>query len=518
MTSRPQFVVAAILVLTAAALAFRLPNLGNRPFHGDEAVHAAKFRELWEHGAYEYDPNEFHGPTIYYAALPTVALSGHHRFADTEERDYRLATALIGAAMVPLLLLFRRFVGTQAVLWAGLLTTISPAMVFYSRYFIQEVPLACFTLAFLGCAWNYRHSRKTGWLIAAGVAAGLIIATKETAALAFAAAGLAWVLTARQKRSEEPKSPTAWKPLALAGIVALIVAYAFLSGFFTHPAGPLGYFQTYAPWLQRAGGTGLHKFPWYHYLALYFWRHPTGSPVWSEALILVLAIIGGIAAFVGRNPGNADGTFVRFLTVYTVLLTLIYSAIPYKTPWNALSFLSGIILLAGFGAALAVHSLRPKPLKIVAVFALLAASAQLAWQAYRASFVMFVDQKNPYVYAQPVPEVAEIGKMAEDLAKASPQGDRMVIKVIWSDPYYWPLPWYLRRFANVGYWTQVPQDPAAPLVLCSSDLDEPLTKKLDPTHIMTGYKGLRPGVPVETFVDMKLWEVYLKTRPRPPAE
>jgi hypothetical protein len=64
----------------------------------------------------------------------------------------------------------------------------------------------------------------------------------------------------------------------------------------------------------------------------------------------------------------------------------------------------------------------------------------------------------------------------------------------------------------------MPADPIAPLVLCSPELDEPLTQKLDPTHIMTGYKGLRPGVAVETFVDMKLWEQYLKTRPKPPAE
>lgn len=521
MTSRPPFVVAAVLLLTAAALCFRLPNLGHRPFHGDEAVHAVKFRELWEHGDYAYDPNEFHGPTIYYAALPVVAVSGHHRFADTTEADYRVPIALLGAAMIPLLLLIRRFLGTQATLWAGLFTAVSPAMVFYSRYFIQEIPLVCFTLAFLGCAWNYRHSRKTGWLLGTGIAAGLMIATKETAILTFAAAGAAWLLTARSKRkSDEPKAAPAWKPLAIGGVVALAVAYAFLSGFFTHPAGPLGYLQTYLPWLQRAGGTDLHRFPWYHYLALYFWHRPPDSPLWSEGLILVLAVIGGVTAIFRRSapPDNADGTFARFLAVYTLLLTLIYSAIPYKTPWNALSFLSGMILLAGFGASVLVQALRPLPLKAVAVLVLLAASAQLAWQAYRASFVMFVDQKNPYVYAQPVPEAAEIGKVAEDLAKASPQGEKMVIKVIWNDPYYWPIPWYLRRFENVGYWTEIPADPAAPLVLCAPEFDVPLTRKLDPTHIMTGYKGLRPGVPVETFVDMKLWEQYLKTRPRPPAE
>jgi len=144
--TRPAFFATAVLFLTAVALCLRLPNLGNRPFHGDEAVHAFKFRELWEHGSYKYDPNEFHGPTIYYAALPTVALSGHHQFADTQEADYRVAVALFGAAMIPLLWLLKDGIGRGSVLWACLLAALSPAFVFYSRYYIQEILLAFFTL------------------------------------------------------------------------------------------------------------------------------------------------------------------------------------------------------------------------------------------------------------------------------------------------------------------------------------------------------------------------------------
>jgi uncharacterized protein (TIGR03663 family) len=518
MIPRP-FFAAAVILLTAAALCFRLPNLGNRPFHGDEAVHAVKFRDLWEHGSYEYDPNEFHGPTIYYAALPTVALSGHHRFADTQEADYRLATALLGGLMIPVLVLLRRFIGSQGVMWAAVLTAVSSSMVFYSRYFIQEIALVCFTLAFWACGWNYRVSRTTGWLIGAGIAAGLMIATKETAVLTFFAAGIAWLVTARAPR-EHGRTRPPWTPLVIGTVVAVFVAYACLSGFFTHLAGPLGYFKTYTPWLQRAGGTDLHKFPWTHYFTLYFWHHPAGSPVWSEALIPALALVGGAVAFLKRDASSQDTdlTFLRFLAVYTILLTAIYSAIPYKTPWNAISFLSGMILLAGFGAAALINAIRPRFLKAALSLAILGASAQLGLQAYRASFEMFADQKYPYVYAQPVPEIAKLKTFAEDIARASGDGDRMVVKVVWNDPYYWPIPWYLRRLENVGYWAQLPQDPIAPLVLFAPEMDEALTAKLDPTHIMTGFYGLRPGIPVGTFVDMKVWEKYLKARPKPEEE
>ena len=189
---------AAALAALTAALLLRLPELGVRPMHGDEAVHAFKFAELWERGVYRYDPNEYHGPTLYYAALPTVWLSGRHHFGEMQEADFRLATALIGAAMAPLVLLLSDGLGRRAAAAAALLTAVSPAFVFYSRYFIQEVPLAFFTLAAIACSWRYRQSGRTGWLVAAAAAAGLMIATKETALLTFFAAGLAALVVRAQ--------------------------------------------------------------------------------------------------------------------------------------------------------------------------------------------------------------------------------------------------------------------------------------------------------------------------------
>src|SRR5262249_11793062 len=159
--------------------------------------HAFKFREIWEHGVYRYDPNEFHGPTLYYAALPTVLLNGRHSFAETKESDYRLSTALIGIALIPVLALVRDGLGKRAVLLAALLLAISPAFVFYSRYFIQEILLVFFTLGVIASSWRYYRSRKIGWLLGIGICAGLMIATKETAVIAFVGAFVAWLFTFR---------------------------------------------------------------------------------------------------------------------------------------------------------------------------------------------------------------------------------------------------------------------------------------------------------------------------------
>ncbi len=516
---------AGLVFLTAAALALRVPDLGSRPFHGDEAVHAFKFRDVWEHGVYRYDPNEYHGPTLYYAALPTVALSGRHSFAETTEADYRLATALIGAALIPLIGLLRDGLGRRGALWAALFAAISPAFAFYSRYYIQEMLLVFFSVAFLVCGWRYTRSRKIPWLLAAGVAGGLMVATKETAVLAFISAAVAAFPSIVRGRAAGVGEVGAAKQhglrrYAAAVILALATAYLFLSGFMSNPSGPIDYLHSYTPWLGRSGVESLHGHSWSYYLSLLTWTHRAKGPVWSEGLILGLALVGIIAAITrqGQAQDRGDSGFVRFVATYSVVQLLVYSVIPYKTPWLALNFLAGFALMAGFGAVTVVELVRPIWAQALLALAILAGSAQLGFQANRTCFEYAADYRNPYVYAHPLQEVVELGKRVDELAEASADGRSMVVKVISKDGYYWPLPWYLRRLDNVGYWTgSVPGDPAAPVVIASPEFDEELTRRLDKSHLMTGFHALRPGVLFQLWVRMDVWERYLKTRPKPPA-
>lgn len=489
--------VVFLVFLLGLALLLRLPQLGNRPFHADEAVHAVKFRELWEHGRYRYDPNEFHGPTIYYAALPTVAASGHKTFVALQEADLRLVIALVGAALVPLFLLLRKPLGTSAVLWAGLFAALSPALVFYSRYFIQEVFLVVFTLVFLASAALKKP-------IAAGIAAGLMVATKETAVLTFFAAGVAWLLVSRKRPA---LGRSFWLALGVAITVACVALYGCYRPLPTEARpNPLQYFQAYTPWLHRAAGAELHKNPWFDYLERFFWHRREGVPLWSEGLILLLGIFGAL-----KPPTTSERSFVRFLALFTLFLTVGYSLIPYKTPWCALNFLMPLTLLAGVGVAGLIERAAKLPAKALITGGILLASAHLGWLSYQTSFVHFASNKNPYVFSPTVPDVVKLKTRIEDLAKVHPEHDKLVIKVVSKDGYYWPLPWYLRRFENIGYWTQLPEDPEAPIVLAAPEFDEALTPQLK-DHIMTGFFALRPDASYELFVKMNLWEPYLKQR------
>ncbi len=560
---RVAYWVGAALVL-ALALSLRLPQLGERPFHPDESVHAEKFRVLWQEGTYKYDPDEFHGPTLYYATLPVIAARGVKTFGDTREADYRLVTVLFGAALVllPLGLSFK--IGRKAALLAALLAALSPAHVYYSRHYIQEMLFVFFAQAVFVCGARYLASRKPGWLVAAGAFAGLMPASKETAVLVFAAAALGlWVAGRGTDLRQRFAKDARW--VAVSVVVGLVVASLCLSCFGRNMRGPVDLVRSYAIWTRRGHSTGLHRHPMAYYLETVFWSRREGGAPYTEGFIAVLAVAGMLAvrrrvsppapnsggvdggagsppppgngadslthdldspSIGGREaPGTAAGpspgtrAVVVFYAVVGFGLLAIYTAIPYKTPWCAVGFLNAMTIPAGYGAAAMLGSRRHLVIRLVVAAVLIAGYLHLARQACSLNFRYATASRNPYAYAQTSPDVQNLANRVEDLAKAHPNGSKMVVQIISDDGYYWPLPWYLRRLENIGYWTEASAaDPRIPVVIVSSSMDEPVTKKLDATHLMTGYFGLRPGAIYECFVRMDLWEQYLKTRPKPKEE
>ena len=170
-------------VLLAAAAVMRLPLLSVRPMHTDEAVHAAKFDRLLEAGIYEYDPLEYHGPALSYATLVFARMEGKSGYADLTESFLRSVPAVFGILTVLLPFLFWDLIGRRAAVFASLLLALSPAFVFYSRYYIHEMLLVFFMGCLLGCLWRYVKKPGWGWSVSAGLSAGLMFATKETSIL-----------------------------------------------------------------------------------------------------------------------------------------------------------------------------------------------------------------------------------------------------------------------------------------------------------------------------------------------
>jgi len=527
----------ALLLAIAVALALRLPHLDTRPLHNDEAVNAVKLAELLDHGKYVYDANEHHGPTLHYFSLPFLWLIGVRTADRLDDATLRLAPVAFGVGLILLLLLFADGLGRSAILWAAIFTAISPAMVFYSRYFIHEMLLVFFTALTIGAGWRWHQTRLARWAAVAGVGVGLMFATKETFVLALGAMGIALALEFTLQRVRAGGQAKAWTPtlrhIALTLLAAIVVWLVLFSSFFTNWNGLTDSIRTYLPWLKRAGGHSPHIHPWNFYLERLAWFHPAKGPIWSEGLILALAAVGtGVSLFGKKSPLR------RFLALYTILLAAIYSAISYKTPWCLLSFWHGMILLAGIGAV-ALLNFCHKPVAtvlvvigfggigaerfldsgkraptILGVIALSGFTVQLAWQSWRASFEFPADRRNPYVYAQTVPDVLKLVEKVEGIARVAPTSHQTILKVIAPESDYWPLPWYLRRFQNAGWYNAPPADPFAPIVIAASKIEARLDEKSDKNWIMAGMFELRPGNFLELYVELELWRKFVETLPR----
>ena len=512
-----------LLLLAAGALGLRLPQLDRRPLHNDEGVNAWILRDLVEKGEYRYNPEEFHGPTLHYLSLPFIKLAAPP--ARMSDANLRVAPVVFGALMILLLAWLADGLGRVATLTAGVLLAISPAFVFYSRYFIHEIFLIFFTFLALGAGWRYVQTGRWPWAALGGAGIGLMYATKETFVfqVAAAAAGAAVVCWQQRRQDAAPMGPRPWgnpRHWALAAAAGLLAAGLFFSSFFSHPRGLLDAVLTYEHWIHRAGGASPLVKPWTYYFEHLFWFHPPRSHVWTEGVILGLALAGTGAVWTRRLPKEVNPALGWFLVPYTAVLLAIYNLIPYKTPWCMLVFHHGLILLAGIGVAALWAWARPRWAKggVLALLAL--AAGHLVWQAWRAAVPVAYDRTNPYVHSQTIPNIFELVEKVKAVAAVHPDGTNLLMKVV-SPVSVWPLPWYLREFPRIGWWEEMPPDPYAPITLVNASLNAELDEKSNKQYLMVGLFGLRPPArrnPPDTFLEMyveyKLWERYVMSLPR----
>ncbi len=512
-----------ILAATIAALALRLPRLQQRPMHGDEAVHASKFGELLEDGVYTYNPHEYHGPTLNYLTLIPARIVSAEKLTEVSEFTLRIVPVFFGVLLVLLVLLVDDGLGPSAAVYAAVLTAISPAMVFYSRYYIQEMLLVFFAFGVIVFGYRYTRSKNIAWALLTGIFLGLMHATKETCIIALGSMLLALLLTLLMRRPKGSLLNTA-KTIKISHLIAglaagAVVSVLFYSSFLTNDGGIIDSIRTYTTYFDRAGNNTLHIHPWYYYLKMLIYSRYSNGPIWTEALIVLLAVVGFIAVMTKKGLSCANVHLLRFIGFYTLVLTVVYSVIPYKTPWCMLGFLHGMILLAGVGAVAVVRLLPNVLPRLIILLLLFQGSVHLTWQCYLSNYKYYADSRNPYVYAHPTTEVFTIAEKIEEYASAHEDGYNIPVDVICPQGDYWPLPWYLRSFKKIHWLNEVDNDgPSSPLIIISPDVEAALTNKL---YALTPlekrqmylylfekpyYMWLRPTIKLKGFVRKDLWD------------
>jgi uncharacterized protein (TIGR03663 family) len=425
-----------------------MAGLDLRPMHTDEAVHAVKFGALLERGSYSYDRNEYHGPTLNYFTLLPAWLTGEKTIVDVKEATLRSVPAAFSFCALLLILLVPEIGGTASVC-ALLLCAFSPAMVFYGRYYIQETLLVTFAFGLIVAAFRFGSGGRTAWSIMAGACAGLMIATKETWIISAGAMGIALlgVLIVR-RREMRPAPPLHRGSIAVALSCAVLVWALFFSSFLTHMQGLSDSILAFETYFTRAGENTRHGHPWYYFLQLLTGTGGDHGPFWTEGVIFLFGLAGLWSAVRERPNDPANGRDLRiFLGLYGLLMLIVCSAIPYKTPWLVLGALQPLSVSAGSGMSAMLRRLSGGRFHVAGLVAGGLLVSHLAWQAWMANFRYFDDPVNPYTYAQPGNDVREITAVVTRAVRegASP------VQVVASGDDYWPLPWYFRALPNVGW-------------------------------------------------------------------
>ncbi len=519
-SDRTWFIAAVAIVFVAAVL--RLYDLDLVPLHHDEGVNGNFLTRLVREGQYHYDPENYHGPTIYYfsAFIPWV----FRFFLGTAAQDkyglntitIRLVPALFGLATVWLVLLLRRNLGSIGTLAAATLIAISPGSVYLSRYFIHETLFVFFALGLVVAALKYSEEGHPIYLALAAISAALLFATKETAIISVGVLAIALAVTwlyrfirrrdleretnKRASRSQEadrkprlldrlggPRKVLTWAFIAIAIFVGLNVL--FYSSFFqNYPEGVYDSVRTFKFWTKT--GTTAHVHPLTTYV---YWL------IRQEAPILFLATVG--AGLIIWKPRNAFALFVALWGFGTLAA---YSLIAYKTPWLGLNFIIPLALVAGYG----LQMIWEQSLAQLGLIAGILAVA-IAISGYQTIDLNFFNYDNDaqyyvYVYAHTRRETLAMLKEIDKVVERTQQGGQTGITIV--APEYWPLPWYFRDFTRVGYNGRMSassepiiiaeEGQAAEMEATFGDRYQQVNSGLNPL----GTYSLRPGVNFRLYV------------------
>ena len=534
--------------------------LSGRTFHPDEANQAFTTGRLLETGRYEYRPDDHHGPTLYYAAATLQKAAGHGTLASMDGTLLRCTPLLFAVlALVLGFLSVRKLVKPAMGTLGGwlvpgiftLLLGTSPVFLFFATDFIQEMLLACFTMAMFWAGVGYTRPGKRWkpgtWALLFGIAAGLAFATKETSLLAFAAAGLAGIPLAWRCRNDM-RCEARDAVLALAGFA--LTAILFFSSFASNWQGvynafiaaPLSYVHRAAGSVASTGAAD-HVHPWWQYLHWLF-ADDYGTLAFFVLCGSGFGLFARFAWLVIRPDVHerSDPALLRaflFALGYAVLLLAFYSLIPYKTPWCALQMHIALMLASILGFAVASHVFttvnslppppgcsaewsacitwlrdRPRLLKVIAVIPLTVVGAMLLWTNCRQLARMSRDPDSkdiPYNYASASPEVKQLAATVASAMTSNPtipqsHNPSPFIAVALPPADTWPFPWYNRPYEpQTGYWTsfddlrKLAEGGVKPTVVIVPMTEGHLVQPLFPHLKNTKRFFMRPGVRVRVF-------------------
>jgi predicted membrane-bound mannosyltransferase len=181
----------ALILIVAFSLAIRLIGLGDRPLHHDESLHSEYAWYLMgsTNPNYYYDPL-MHGPLQFHMMAFFYSIFGSSVFTA------RLWSVTAGTALVAVPWLLRRQLGRWQVFALMGILSVSPIVLYFSRFAREDMQFALFTFLMIASLIRYIADRQDGnmyhyrWLYVFGLSTGLAYAAKESVFLSVTILGM----------------------------------------------------------------------------------------------------------------------------------------------------------------------------------------------------------------------------------------------------------------------------------------------------------------------------------------
>jgi len=478
MTNKIYFLT--LFCIACLSLFLRLHELENRPVHHDESINGWFIEKIINEGEYQYQPRHYHGPTFFWLGFFSSKILGLNLFS------IRLVAAVFGFLLCLSPLIVKKEVGKIGALTAVLAFSIAPAYLYYSRYAIHEILLACFFTFGALSLYRFIFSGKRYFFLTGGLLLGFSAATKETVIIYSVGIlfGLIMAVFFGRDQSERPVELIKKRLLSLDIIMFLVIVLAGLLTWFSLK-GLWAFFQSYLFYFNLGTGATGHEKSWYYFFKLLL----------EYESFLIMGGAGGIALAVYKRK-----SFDLFCLGWFMVVFFVHSIIAYKTPWIIINLTLPLTFLTGSF----VNELLKKMKEPYYRFALIALLVLLAGKnSYRSilySFKYFNEPKNPYAYVQTFTDAHNLSAKILEILKKNKD-----IKVAFVSPMEWPYPFLLRGYDQVVYWRRIPKGLDAEIVVARDNQYDELPPGFKENYQREKYK-IRRGLNLELLISKKLLE------------
>ena len=515
------------LLVFVVAILLRMYDLGVRPYHHDESIHAFYSWKITDAGLgdYRYDP-VYHGPVLYYSSALVMWLFGDSDFTG------RLSAVLFGLGILAFAWPLRRYLGRAGALAFLVLLTFSPSFTYFTRFVRHDIYMALCNLSFVYFLFRYGETRAARHLYVSGASLALAFCTKEdmyALAPVFVVALLLMMLweVVHGSRTLRDAVQETWVAVrgALLPMVTTIVIFAaiwlvFYTSFLTHPENWNGVTRALKYWwgqheIKRIGG------PWWYYLpqlTLYdpiiffvalavmlgaFVQAAKPDPVLramryaaavglvvfgvllargSAAAPIVLVLLLGVAQ-IGVARVWLPDRFTRFVVLWSFGSLCFYGWAQEKVPWLLVPQILPLAIIAARGIARAIETAEIRRLGTAVPLA--AVSLLTLWTLIASNFLYDAPRPDEpgsklvppkrhaemLAYVQSTYDISMVMRRIEEAGKILGTGTQTRLAV--GGDATWPLSWYLRHYPV--NWSATVRNVDTPVVI----VDKSVTKTLE---------------------------------------